>query len=240
MLIFRPLRECSALWTRACELYTSDITRIYDVISALFNLRQTDLDMTTYLGKLQVSIIDFNELMPFDTDIKKQQQQRDHMFIVLCLYGIRPELESVKTQILDTASLPPLTKVFARLLRASSVTADHGMSIPGDHSALVMTSTDRGYRGGRARPQCFYCNRLGHTRETCYHLHGRPPQAASTANMVVGTSEGQTSLTPSDSSPVTISEGEYAQFRAAQQATSPITSLADTGLEDRTDDWHGA
>ena len=54
----------------------SDITRIYDVIGALFNLRQTNLDMTTYLAKLQASITNFNELMPFATYIKKQQQQR--------------------------------------------------------------------------------------------------------------------------------------------------------------------
>ena len=87
MPIFRPLRECSALRTRARELYTSDITRIYDVIGALFNLRQTDLDMTTYLGKLQASITDFNELMPFNTDIKKQQRH-DQMFTVLCFHGI--------------------------------------------------------------------------------------------------------------------------------------------------------
>ena len=52
MPIFRPLCECSALWTRDCELYTSDITHIYGVIDALFNLQQVDLDMTTYLGKL--------------------------------------------------------------------------------------------------------------------------------------------------------------------------------------------
>jgi len=71
MSIFRPLQECSALWIWARELYASDITCIYDVIGALFNLRQADLDKTTYLGKLQVSITDFNELMPFDTDIKK-------------------------------------------------------------------------------------------------------------------------------------------------------------------------
>lgn len=97
MPIFRPLRECSALGNRARELYTNDITCIYDVIGTLFNLRQADLDMTTYLGKFQTSITDFNKLMPFDTDIKKQQQQRDQMFTILCLHGIRPKLNLVKT-----------------------------------------------------------------------------------------------------------------------------------------------
>ncbi|XP_052199562.1 uncharacterized protein LOC127806368 [Diospyros lotus] len=155
------------------------------------------------------------------------------MFIAFCLHRIRPKLESVKTRILVSASLPPLMEVFARLLRASSITIDHCTFVSGDHSTLATTQTDHGQCGGGCpQPQCSYCNRLGHTRETCYRLHGRPPQAANTANMVVGDSEGQASITPNDSSPVTISEGEYAQFlqfQAAQQATSPVTSLAQIG-----------
>ena len=104
--------------------------------------------------------------MPFDTDIKKQQQQCDQIFTILCLYGIRPEFDLVKTQILGSASLSPLTEVFARLLGSSSITIDRGMSVPGDHSALVTTLTDSGRRGGgHHRPQCSGCNRLGHTRD---------------------------------------------------------------------------
>jgi len=38
MPIFQSLHECSALWTYAHELYTSDITHICDVIGALFRL----------------------------------------------------------------------------------------------------------------------------------------------------------------------------------------------------------
>jgi len=29
-----------------------------------------------------------------------------------------------------------------------------------------------GGRGGRGRPQCTYCKRIGHTQENCYSLHG--------------------------------------------------------------------
>ena len=126
------------------------------------------------------------------------------MFTVLCLYGIRPEVESVKTQILGSASLPSLAEVFPQLLRASSLTTDRSTSLPGDHSALVTTQTDshpshggnsggrRGGHGGggRPQPQCSYCNRLGHTRETCYRLHGRPPHVARIANTIVDSSEG--------------------------------------------------
>ena len=68
--------------------------------------------MTTDLGKLQVSIIDFNELMLFDANVRKQQKQRDKMLTVLCLCGIRLELKMVKTQILGSGSLLPLIEVF--------------------------------------------------------------------------------------------------------------------------------
>ena len=76
------------------------------------------------------------------------------MFTVLCLHGIRLELELVETQILGSASLPSLVEVFARLLRASSLTTDRSVSLPDDHSALATTQTDShpshgGNSGGR-------------------------------------------------------------------------------------------
>ena len=86
------------------------------------------------------------------------------MFTVLCLHGIQLELESTKTQILGSAFLPPLTKVFSKLFRSTSITTYRGTTIPEDHSALATTQIDHRRCGGRHPwPQCSYGNRLGHT-----------------------------------------------------------------------------
>ena len=71
--------------------------------------------------------------------------------------------------------------MFARLLRLSSTQtlSTNGSS---DSSVLVSQTNSRGGRSdnrGRGQcPQCTYCNKLGHTRDHCYQLHGRSPCTA--------------------------------------------------------------
>ena len=71
--------------------------------------------------------------------------------------------------------------MFAHLLCLSSTQT---LSIDGlsDSSVLASQTNSRGGRSGNRgrgqRPQCTYCNKLGHTRDRCYQLHGRPPRTA--------------------------------------------------------------
>ncbi|RVW27145.1 Retrovirus-related Pol polyprotein from transposon RE1 [Vitis vinifera] len=76
-------------------------------------------------------------------------------FMVLTLIGLRPDLETVRDQILDSSSVPSLDDVFC--------------------------SPPPGNRGRGQRPHCTYCNKLGHTRDRCYQLHGRPPRTTHVA-----------------------------------------------------------
>ncbi|RVW57668.1 Retrovirus-related Pol polyprotein from transposon RE2 [Vitis vinifera] len=95
--------------------------------------------------------------------------------MVLTLIGLRPDLEPVRDQILGSSSVPSLDDVFARLLRISSTQTLPSDSIS-DSSVLVSHTTSRGGRSGNRgrgqRPHCTYCNKLGHTRDRCYQLHG--------------------------------------------------------------------
>ncbi|RVW38240.1 hypothetical protein CK203_090917 [Vitis vinifera] len=104
--------------------------------------------------------------------------------MVLTLIGLRPDLEPVRDQILGSSSVPSLDDVFARLLRISSTQTLPSDSIS-DSSVLVSHTTSRGGRSGNRgrgqRPHCTYCNKLGHTRDRCYQLHGRPPRTAHVA-----------------------------------------------------------
>ncbi|KOM48619.1 hypothetical protein LR48_Vigan07g232300 [Vigna angularis] len=52
-----------------------------------------------------------------------------------------------------------------------------------EQSAMIIArgrgrGTRGGGRGGRGRGPCTYCNRMGHTQENCYLLHGFPPKTA--------------------------------------------------------------
>ena len=58
--------------------------------------------------------------MPLTSDVGAQQMQIDMFFMVLTLIGLRPDLETIRDQILSNPLVPSLDDVFARLLCISS------------------------------------------------------------------------------------------------------------------------
>ncbi|RVW35798.1 Retrovirus-related Pol polyprotein from transposon RE1 [Vitis vinifera] len=153
----------------------------------------------------------------------------DKFFMVLTLIGLRPDLETVRDQILGSSSVPSLDDVFARLLRISST-----QTLPSDNtsdsSVLVSQTNSRGGRSGNRgrgqRPHCTYCNKLGHTRDRCYQLHGRPPRTAHVAQ----SSDPQSPQPPSSStsqgiSSLTVSMMTISAIRPPSQLLLPRLDL---------------
>ncbi|RVW24952.1 Retrovirus-related Pol polyprotein from transposon RE1 [Vitis vinifera] len=181
LLHLRAYKTCFKFWNQAKGLYTNDIQRLYKVASSIVNVRQQDMDLSTYIGQIASLKEEFLTVMPLTTDVGDQRTQIDKFFMVLTLIGLRPDLETVRDQILGSSSVPSLDDVFARLLRISST-----QTLPSDNtsdsSVLVSQTNSRGGRSGNRgrgqRPHCTYCNKLGHTRDRCYQLHGRPPRTA--------------------------------------------------------------
>ncbi|KAJ9671256.1 hypothetical protein PVL29_027306 [Vitis rotundifolia] len=184
LLHLRAYKTCFKIWNQAKGLYTNDIQRLYKVASSIVNVRQQDMDLSTYIGQIASLKEEFLTVMPLTTDVGDQRIQIDKFFMVLTLIGLRPDLETVRDQILGSSSNPSLDDVFARLLRISST-----QTLPSDHtsdSSVLVSQTNSpggrsGNRGRGQRPHCTYCNKLGHTRDRCYQLHGRPPRTAHVA-----------------------------------------------------------
>ena len=118
--------------------------------------------------------------MHLTSDVRAQQTQIDKFFMVLTLIGLCPDLKTVCDQILGSLSILSLDDVFARLLRISSTKTLPSDSIS-DSFVLVYQTNIRGGRiGNRSKGQCPHCtyyNKLSHTRDRCYRLHGRPPHS---------------------------------------------------------------
>ncbi|RVW93037.1 Retrovirus-related Pol polyprotein from transposon RE1 [Vitis vinifera] len=98
----------------------NDIQRFYKVVSDIVHVRQQDMNLSTYIGRIASLKEEFLTLMPFTNGAEAQQIQTDKFFMVLTLIGLRPDLESVRDQILASPSVPSLDDVFTRLLRLSS------------------------------------------------------------------------------------------------------------------------
>ncbi|RVX18898.1 Retrovirus-related Pol polyprotein from transposon RE1 [Vitis vinifera] len=105
-------------------LYTDDIQRLYKVASSIVNVRQQDMDLSTYIGQIASLKEEFLTVMPLTTDVGDQRTQIDKFFMVLTLIGLRPDLETVRDQILGSSSVPSLDDVFARLLLVTEVEAN--------------------------------------------------------------------------------------------------------------------
>ena len=93
---------------------------LYKVTSSIVNVRQQDMDLSTYIGQIASLKEEFLTVMPLTNDVGDQRTQIDKFFMVLTLIGLRPDLETVRDQILGSSSVPSLDDVFARLLRISS------------------------------------------------------------------------------------------------------------------------
>ncbi|RVW79774.1 Retrovirus-related Pol polyprotein from transposon RE1 [Vitis vinifera] len=114
---------------------------------------------------------EFLTVMPLTTDVGDQRIQIDKFFMVLTLIGLRPNLETIRDQILGSSSVPFLDDMFACLLRISST-----QTLPSDNtsysSVLVSKTNSRGGRSGNRgrgqRPHYTYCNKLGHTRDRVF------------------------------------------------------------------------
>ncbi|RVW66756.1 hypothetical protein CK203_066143 [Vitis vinifera] len=89
-------------------LYMNDIQRLYKVASSIVNVRQQDMDLSTYIGQIASLKEEFLTVMPLTTDVGDQRIQIDKFFMVLTLIGLRPDLETIHDQILGSSSVPIL------------------------------------------------------------------------------------------------------------------------------------
>ncbi|RVW98813.1 Retrovirus-related Pol polyprotein from transposon TNT 1-94 [Vitis vinifera] len=198
LLHLQAYKTCFKFWTQAKGLYTNDIQRLYKVASAIVHLSQQDLDLSTYIGQIASLKEQFLTVMPLTPDVGAQQTQLDKFFMVLTLIGLRPDLEPIRDQILGSSSVLSLDDVFC--------------------------SPPPGTRGRGQRPYCTYCNKLGHTRDRCYQLHGRPPRTAHMAQ----SSDSPLPQPPSSSASQT-SQASIASVAQPGNASACLTHTSSLG-----------
>ena len=105
------------------------------------------MDLSNYIGLITSLKEEFLTLMPLTSDVGAQQTQIHKFFMVLTLISLRPDLETVRDQILGSPSVSSLDDVFARLLRISS-TQTLPSNNTSDSSVLVSQTNLRGRRSG--------------------------------------------------------------------------------------------
>ncbi|KAH7688654.1 Retrotransposon gag domain-containing protein [Dioscorea alata] len=189
------LRTAKAIWDAVNRNYSDleNASQVFEIKNKLKELRQGTMEVTEYYNELQIlwQELDLHyeaDWGDLDESLKfRRHLEKERLYEVLT--GLNRDLDEVRSRILGRRPLPPIDEAFAEVCREASrkrvmlgekkdvapitVSGDR----PIETSALAVRSVP--YRSNEdkrkgGRPWCNHCNRNGHTRDTCWDIHGKP------------------------------------------------------------------
>ncbi|XP_022869012.1 cytokinin dehydrogenase 5-like [Olea europaea var. sylvestris] len=134
-----------------------NVSRIYKVCKAFYRAEKETKSLTIYFMDFKRTYEELSMLLPFSTDVKVQQIQREQMAVMSFLAGLPPEFKMSKSQILSSSEIPFLQDVFSRVLRIENtspiqqimfllpkegkITIQEGPTIGEEETRLLITVT---------------------------------------------------------------------------------------------------
>ncbi|KAG6651974.1 hypothetical protein CIPAW_06G151000 [Carya illinoinensis] len=92
-----------------------NITRIYELCKQFFVLEHNVLGLEEYYSQVMGICEELKMYQLVTSDVPSMLKQREDFNIVRFLVGLKPEYESVRSQILASPKLPSFPDVFSRL-----------------------------------------------------------------------------------------------------------------------------
>ncbi|XP_073117115.1 uncharacterized protein [Elaeis guineensis] len=170
------LKTAQEVWETVAQMFSQkqNSAQAFEIRSQLRQLRQGDLSITEYATELKRLWSEADHYRNFapqcSIDVDGFQKYLEEERVQDFLYGLNPEYESVRVQLLARDILPSLGQVFSTVLSEETwrrVTSDSNSSI---RSALTVQPQQVGEK------VCFHCKKPGHTKAFCWDLHDRPNQ----------------------------------------------------------------
>jgi len=143
-------------------------------------LKQTSHDMIAHVGKALAAVEELRKFLVADS-LEEVNRKLDKFYMVLILRSLHLNFDHVCDQVLAGDQVPSMDSLITRLLRVPHVSKDENPADSMETSAMVASrgrgggcNSRRGRSGRGGCPHCTYYNRMGHTQENCYLLHGFP------------------------------------------------------------------
>ncbi|KAI3788025.1 hypothetical protein L2E82_00620 [Cichorium intybus] len=190
---FMFYKTAQEIWEAARDTFSNqdNTSALFEIKGILNDLRQGDLSVTTYFTTLnrfwqQPDVLDtLSWSCPADGKQYKKIQETDRIYKFLL--GLNQELDEVRGRILGTKPMPSLREVFSEVRREESrrrVMLGSNSNGSTEGSAFVTrTPSNQKTTGGNnfgnnqkknGRPWCDHCKKPGHTKDTCWKIHGKP------------------------------------------------------------------
>ncbi|KAF7814546.1 Retrovirus-related Pol polyprotein from transposon RE1 [Senna tora] len=190
------------IWEAAKEAYSTQekSAEIYEVECILHNLKQGDMLVNQYFTSLNRcwQKLDLLETYAWSCtadalNFKKiTEQKRLYKFLM----GLTDSFEEVRSRILGRNTLPSLKEAFSEVRCEESRKKINHLSTtksPLENSAMAARSNIP-----RSSKQCDHCHKKGHTKDTCWEIHGKPAnwKPRPRANHADTTNNGETHAEP--------------------------------------------
>ncbi|CAJ2679170.1 unnamed protein product [Trifolium pratense] len=185
---FNLYTTANEIWNDAKEFYSSKLntSAIFEIETTLQDLRQGDLSVTQFYNTLtrqwqQLDVFEEHK-WTCTADSKKYKEIVEKKRIFKFLMGLNKNLDEVRGRILGSKPLPSIREVFSEVRREESrkkVMLGESFVLPvAEQSALAARGVHNHAGDNRLkntkRLWCDYCQRFGHTRDTCWKIHGKP------------------------------------------------------------------
>ena len=246
------------IWEAARETFSNkeNTAELFAVESVLHDLKQGESSVTTYFSTLtrywqQLDLFEIHD-WKCPTDEAKFRKIVETKRVFKFLLGLNQSLDEVRGRVLATKPLPSVREAFAEVRREESrckvMLGQQGMTQPSDSSALTTQGSPRedlsranaaqvppsqpNDRARRGRPWCEHCRRPGHTKETCWKLHGKPAdwKPSRTHNERESRANAVSSESPTAHSPFSKDQMDILQKLISQAYSSSSTpTIISTG-----------
>ncbi|XP_027165958.1 uncharacterized protein LOC113765914 [Coffea eugenioides] len=94
-----------------------NLNHIYDICKEFYRPEKQQRSLTEYFMDFKRVYEELNSLLPFRTDVKTQQSQREQMAVMSFLAGLPVEFDAARTQILSSPEIVSFHDTFTRVLR---------------------------------------------------------------------------------------------------------------------------
>ncbi|KAI5410279.1 hypothetical protein KIW84_055684 [Lathyrus oleraceus] len=174
------------IWDAVKETYSNvdNTSVIFEIKSILHDLRQGESSVTEYFNILNKhwQQLDIYEEVTWccTEDQKKYKELVEKDRIYKFLLGLNKDLDEVRGRILGTKPLLKIREAFSEVRREESrkkIMLGTPSSVPySESSAMAARGNQPRPPQKKTRPWCEHCKRPGHTKETCWIIHGKPSE----------------------------------------------------------------
>ncbi|KAK4254159.1 hypothetical protein QN277_020331 [Acacia crassicarpa] len=179
---FMYLPSAFEIWEALRETYSSvgNRSRIFDIKKKLWELKQNHMSLDNYYLDKSALWQEFDALKNrthhCGADAREDRKEKEEERVYELLAGLNMAYDDVRSRILSQEPLPSVREAYSILRneedRRKSMLQNHSAVATPEVSALTARSSNP--RGSKNQLFCDHCKRSGHTKDTCWDLHGKP------------------------------------------------------------------